>query len=871
MFIMKRVFFLALFLLSQNAILNAQFSDNFSSGALDPAWVGDRASFRVEDEILRLNAMDAGTSYLVRASESIINTQWDFWVRITFEPSDNNYPLIYLASNSNNLNEGLNGYYVRIGKTGTDNKRLYFFRQDGETVEQLLQGSTNIAATSNNVIRVRVTRDLNGKWDFYADPSGSDLFLPQGSVTDNTYNATSFFGVKCVYTVSNINRFYFDDIKVGDIVPDVTKPVVKYLVPINSTTLEIHFSKAIDEVTAEIPTNYFVNNGIGAPSIAERLDNKPYIARLIFSQEFVPQSVYNISISNVQDVFGNVMNDFSGDFSLYYPQKYDVVFNEIMPKPSPAVDLPAYKYIELYNTSNYQINIEGWTFKSGSDPVKDLPFGLIPPKGYLTLVNSADLPFFSSINNVIGAELGVNFLTSTGRTLILNDLNGEIIHTISYTDKWYNDTSKDDGGWSIEQIDPYNYCGGKNNWKASISPKGGTPGEVNSVNANNSDTTQPELLRAGFDDAYNITLFFSEPMDEATLASKNYYEIDNGIGNPAEVNPVSPDFQSVRLILSSPLQNGTIYNVTVASTLADCAGNLIGKQNANVAIPVIADSLDIVINELLFNAPTGVSRYIELYNRSQKVIDLSKYRVSSRDTIANILTSIQEISQSSYLLFPQEYAVITTDIESVINTYPFHDKYTFIQTGTMSSMTTTSGIVVLSHISMKIIDQLVYTDGMHLPLLTDKKGIALERLNPDRPSNDVFNWHSASEGFGFGTPGLKNSQFTNNIATQEDPIVVYPEIFSPDNTGHNDVLNIAYEFPEPGFVANITVFDTKGRTVRTLTRSYLLATKGVITWDGTTDDNQKAYIGIYIIHVEIFDTKGNVKHYKKTAVLASRL
>jgi hypothetical protein len=868
---MKQYYLFALLFFTAISITKAQFNDNFSTGALDPAWTGEREKFKIEEGILRLNATEAGTAYIARPSSMIENTQWDFWVRISFEPSDNNYPLIYLASNSGNLNDALNGYYVRIGKTGTDNKRLFFFRQDGETKTQILQGSTIIAGSSNNVIRVRVTRDNAGKWDFYADPTGSNLFLPQGSVTDNTYNSTSYFGMKCVYTVSNISGFYFDDIIVGDIIPDTEKPTIKHIVPINSTTLDVHFSKAIDKTTSETTTNYFVNTGIGAPVIAERIESKPYIARLIFTSEFVPKTVYNISISNVQDVFGNTMNDFSGNFTLYYPEKYDVVFNEIMPRPTPTVELPAYKYIEFYNTSDYSINVEGWVFKSGTDAEKELPFGIIPPKGYIILVNSPDLPHFSAYDNVIGASVGVNFLTSTGRTLILYDLNGEIVHTISYTDKWYNDTSKDDGGWSIEQIDPLNFCGGINNWKASASLNGGTPGAINSVNANNPDNVQPDLLRAGYDDNYGITLVFSEPMDETTLFSINDYEIDNGIGKPAAVNPVSPSFQNVRLILSNPLQQGTIYTVSVASTLADCSGNLINKKTAKVAIPELADSLDIVINELLFNAPTGVSRYIELYNRSQKVIDLSRYRVSSKDTIANILTSIQEISSSSYLLFPDEYAVITTDPNSVKNYYPFHNPYSFITIGTMPSMTTTRGIVALSHINMQIIDMLVYTESMQYALLTDKKGVALERLNPNRPTMDLSNWHSAAEGIGFGTPGMKNSQFTLNLVSQDNPIEVYPEIFSPDNTGHNDVLNIAYEFAEPGFVANITIFDSKGRPIRALTRSLLLATKGVVTWDGTTDDNTKAYIGIYIIHVEVFDTKGNVKHYKKTAVLAGRL
>ena len=51
----------------------------------------------------------------------------------------------------------------------------------------------------------------------------------------------------------------------------------------------------------------------------------------------------------------------------------------------------------------------------------------------------------------------------------------------------------------------------------------------------------------------------------------------------------------------------------------------------------------------------------------------------------------------------------------------------------------------------------------------------------------------------------------------------------------------------------------------------LLATEGAFSWDGRTDDNQKASIGIYIIYVEVFDLNRNVKKYKKTAVLGGKM
>lgn len=186
---------------------------------------------------------------------------------------------------------------------------------------------------------------------------------------------------------------------------------------------------------------------------------------------------------------------------------------------------------------------------------------------------------------------------------------------------------------------------------------------------------------------------------------------------------------------------------------------------------------------------------------------------------------------------------------------------------TLSSMTNTRGIIVLASKGHQITDMMIYEEDMHYALLTDKKGVALERLNYDRPTLDRNNWHSAARNAGFGTPGYKNSQFTMNVDAGENIIEVYPRIFSPDNDGVDDVLNISYEMESPGFTANLTVYDSRGRHIKTLYRSELLAMRGILTWDGTTDDYQKADMGIYIIFIELFEPGGTVKTYRKTAVL----
>ena len=192
----------------------SQFTDDFSDGDFtnDPPWVGNHHKFIVDDGVLQLYDDAAGTSYLATESHMVHFTQWEFWVRLAFTPSDNNHARIYLVSDGSELDKPLNGYFLQIGKTGGDNKRLYFYRQDGEAVEELMAGSMNLATATNNILRIRVTRDGFGNWEFQADPAGGNILIPQGEAFDNKHTSTSWFGLKCTYTVSNSKRFYLDDL-----------------------------------------------------------------------------------------------------------------------------------------------------------------------------------------------------------------------------------------------------------------------------------------------------------------------------------------------------------------------------------------------------------------------------------------------------------------------------------------------------------------------------------------------------------------------------------------------------------------------------------------------------------------------------------
>lgn len=870
----KKIFFLFAFI---PFLLTAQVNDDFSDGDFtqNPSWFGDMEKFIINDNYqLQLNDNEAGGSYLVTENSKIHDTQWEFWVRIAYTPSDNNHPKIYLVSDSENLESELNGYYLQIGKTGTDNKRLYFFRQDGNEITELMESNQNIVAGNNNILRIKVIRDDAGNWEFWADQHGGELFLPQGSVNDNYHTSTQWLGIFCKYTVSNSDRIYFDDIYVGEVIPDTNLPEVVRLNVVDPNTLDVHFSKAVEVESAENTGNYDVGKDVGLPLIASRNPEYPNIVRLMFDQNFSHNILYSISIKDVKDLTGNSMKSYTSEFVNFNPKRYDVVFNELMVNPTPEVHLPPHEFIELYNTTEFEIDVEGWMLHDRTSQ-REIPYATIPPNSYLVLTTEDGYDEMAEYGNVISLPGFTSAsVTHGGTELILYDKTGYIISSVYYSDKWYHDLSKKDGGWSLEKIDPYNFCGREDNWHASKSHKGGTPGEPNSIMGQNPDTVSPDLVRAGFIAKDTIILFFSEPMNEYSLMDSNDFNVlseNHDIGHPVYIEPVPPVFQQLKLALPEEMQENVIYSIEVDTTLIDCAGNLLNKNVARVAVSQPADSFDVVINEILFNPPESASqRYIELYNRSGKVIDLKNYVIASKDTINNYLENVRDISNDSYLFFPGEYVVLTTSPADVKEHYMTNNPEGFIKLNSLPRMTNSGGVAVFANKSFEIIDKVTYTEDMQYAMLYDNSGVALERLNYHRPSASKSNWHSASETSGFGTPGYKNSQFTYDIDNFEDEISLYPDIFSPNNDGYDDVLNIHFKLDKPGFVVNISVYDSRGRYTKTIAQNKLLGTDDVVIWDGTTDYDQKANIGIYIIFIELFDLDGNVRKYKKSTVLADR-
>lgn len=547
--------------------------------------------------------------------------------------------------------------------------------------------------------------------------------------------------------------------------------------------------------------------------------------------------------------------------------RYDVVIDELMADQTPQIGLPNNEWLELKNTTTAPINLLNWRIGDATGISGPMPSFILQPDSFVIICTGSAVAAMSAFGTTI-AVTSFPSLDNDGDQLFLRAANGRTIHAVSYTSGWYQNEVKKDGGWTLEMIDTKSPCAGSSNWKASTNVNGGTPGRKNSIDAVNNDAAAPQLKRAYTTDNVTIILVYDEPVDSLSGATLANYSIDGGL-TLTSATAIAPLFNTVQLKTNTPMIANTVYTIT-ATNVKDCKNNTIGSANkVKVGLPVDPVAGEWIINEILFNPRSNAYDFVEFYNNSNKIFDASKLFIANRNS-TGVISSIKPLSTTPFYVFPGDYIVETDDPDNLAMQYLVKNPDHVLAVSAPPSFSDDEGTVVALNFQGNVVDEVKYKDDWHFKLIDDDEGVSLERIDPAGPSQDEANWHSAASTAGYATPTYKNSQYklVNAINATVD---LDPKIFSPDNDGRDDIATIQYAVTEPGYIANITIFDAAGRPVRNLVRNGTLGLKGYWNWDGLDDKGLKLPVGTYIIFTEIFNLQGKKERFKNTVVLARKL
>ena len=853
-----------LWLISAN--VHSQVTDDFSDGDFigNPSWSGNTGDFIVNaSQQLQLNNTIAGTSYLSisHGISNLLNHEWTFWVKQSFSPSSSNFGKVFLSADNSDLNSVQNGYYVLFGEANAVDAIRLFKVVNGIST-QLCSGVDGQISNSFTV-GVKVVLNTSGTWELSADLSGGTNYVSQGTANDPTILPGSFFGYLCTYTASNANKFFLDDVYVGDPILDVQAPILIQASVISPYQVDALFNEALSSTSANDLANYAILpfNSF----VAVQQDNlNPALVHLTTVFPLTNGNTYTLMTANLSDLTGNMTSNQSVNFHYLVADtavKGDVIITEFFADPTPVIGLPEVEFVEIFNKTGKVFHLEGWTISDGSSNGTIGDFWLLPGS-YIVLTANANIGLFTNVAGVTSFPS----LNNAGDQLILKDNFGVKLDQLIYTDDWYQDINKKNGGYSLERINLNDPCSNFDNWSASNDPSGGSPGTINSIFSAAPDQQNPNLLSLIALSPNFLEVYFSEGMDSSSLVntqintSPNLSIQETFIQNVND-NPNGPPQLIIQF--NENFLPSTNYQIQLGP-VSDCWQNdttLIGQ----FTLPEQAIAGDVVINEILANPLNGGQDFIELYNRSSKVIDLKDWQIANfyNDTISNLKTI-----SNHFILEPNSYVAISEDTSFLLENYPASVSGRMIEMD-MPSYNIDSGTVYLFYNSEQI-DRVSYQEDWQFSLLDDFDGVSLERILPDGPSNQASNWHSAAESIGFATPGRVNSQY-QYVGTSES-ISLQKDVFSPDQDGFEDVLVVNYAFEQSGLLAKARIFDDFGREVKVLFSNELLGTKGFFTWDGVNADQAKATIGIYVLLMEVFSTDGSVILAKKIAfTLAGKL
>jgi len=165
----------------------------------------------------------------------------------------------------------------------------------------------------------------------------------------------------------------------------------------------------------------------------------------------------------------------------------------------------------------------------------------------------------------------------------------------------------------------------------------------------------------------------------------------------------------------------------------------------------------------------------------------------------------------------------------------------------LPGLNNSSGSIYLCDRAGNVVDYARYSDEMHMELLDDPRGISLERISVKRKGNEPDNWHSAASIVGYATPGRENSQ--SLMENDSDLLLdVAPEVFSPDNDGYNDLLEITLATGGNDWVIGLIITDLQGNRIRVLANNHLAGPSVSYSWDGEGQNGAMQPMGFYVIH-----------------------
>ncbi len=769
-----------------NSFAFSQVAENFSDGEVlhHPQWVKDTGRFIVNTnkQLQSKTFHRSDTAFMATPNTYLLNTSWEFYVQINTDPSTSNQMRIYLAFDKSNLDSSGNGYFIQIGETGAqDSYDLY--RKNGKSIIKIIDGAAKVRIHADTVrVWFYVIHRVDGYWELYSRTSPLNTWDSEGSCYDRTFRSSSFFGLSVKHTSTRADKYIIDDIQIYPYEVDSFPPEYNDI-EIQDSTITLLFSEEIDTLGIYQTSNYKLNN-LHTPTLVYKDALNASLLHIVFNHRIAGGRL-QLKVPPLADMLGN-KNDSSYLIQYNYiapvtNKRNDVFISEIMADPSPAIDLPESEYIEWYNASNTDINLENWVFTNGNSNIK-LKSYVLKAKSFVLFCKVGDTTLFKPFGNVIGLNTWPSVGNTSGLLKII-DKYGTLIDEVNYNTSWYKNKSKAAGGYSLECTQASKNCEGIYVWEASTEKSGGSPGQENSFWKT---TLQPSFYVYQFDFLNDTSVYvrFNSSADSSSSLKLQSYQLNNPTLYPKKILKLNDYYTEYILIFNTKFRNNNNYQFKMNS-IKTCDGRNLDESVFSFVYRNDDDTSLIRINELMIDPSPAIAlaevEYIELFNTTNNYINLSSYALSIGST---------RIILPQYILKPFEYILIGSSSDTI----ELKKYVTVLSFNTFPSLSNTSGTISLFNKASRLIDRVSYKSTWYRDVTKADGGWSLELIDPYTKCNDINRW-TASKNKRGGSPGVQNNS-ADFYADKKDLSIKF---FRNNN---NKQFSVGFNKPVQGYLIN---------------------------------------------------------------------
>ncbi|MBT8379091.1 MAG: lamin tail domain-containing protein [Ignavibacteria bacterium] len=449
-------------------------------------------------------------------------------------------------------------------------------------------------------------------------------------------------------------------------------------------------------------------------------------------------------------------NELVNGFAVFPPgNNYnDVVFNEIMYRPSAGEP----EWVELYNRTSSPLNLKKWKLNDAASSITITTNDIfIPANAFIVLTaDSSIINFYNVPSEII--DLNLPALNNTGDAVVIKDSLGILIDSLFYLPVW----GGNEEGRSLERISVDNSSTDSTNWGTSENPFKATPGKINSLTKKDFDITTVDVLFVPEFPLQGDTVFVSAKVKNIGFNDANFtIQLFEDTNSDSVPDLLLTTVQN--LFLAS--DDSSIFNLNFSiENLQSKRGFLINalfSADEDTTNNKLYKSIEpgfppqsVVINEILYAPTGGEPEWIELYNRTNTLINLKDWSVN------DILTTPTSVSIEDNVLIEPNSSVVLSRSSNIVNFHRFIPAEVYVLS--LPSLNNDVDGVVLKDKRGLEIDSILYTFEWG-----GTNGNSLERVSVDASSSLQTNWGNSLD-IEQSTPGRINSltpkQFDLSVA-----------------------------------------------------------------------------------------------------------